>query len=190
MMHSALLKKLVLASLGMFAFAFALVPLYDVFCDITGLNGKPDLTVAAASESVDTSRQIAVSFTTHAQQGAPFSVQAQQFQVEVKPGEIMRVDFVAQNLSQESRVMQAIPSVSPGLASKYLHKMECFCFNQQPMQAGQKQTFPLLFYVDTELPTEIQELTLSYTLFDITDKAQWQVQTQPTLEAAQEKSDE
>lgn len=171
-MHGALLKKLIVTSVGMFAFAFALVPLYDVFCDITGLNGKPSMEVAQASQHIDELRNVDVSFTTHSQQGAPFSVTAEQFKVTVKPGEITRVNFSAKNLSQETRVMQAIPSVMPGLASKYLHKMACFCFNQQPMLAGQEQSFELLFYVDTALPNEIEELTLSYTLFDITEQSQ------------------
>ncbi|WP_462173664.1 cytochrome c oxidase assembly protein [Pseudoalteromonas xiamenensis] len=171
-MHGALLKKLVLTSLGMFAFAFALVPLYDVFCQMTGLNGKPSLAVAQASQQIDIERFVDVSFTTHAQQGAPFSVQAEHFKVTIQPGEITKVAFSATNLSQEARVMQAIPSVSPGIASKYLHKMACFCFNQQPMEAGQHQTFELMFYLDTALPYEIEELTLSYTLFDITEQSQ------------------
>ncbi|CCQ12719.1 Cytochrome oxidase biogenesis protein Cox11-CtaG,copper delivery to Cox1 [Pseudoalteromonas luteoviolacea B = ATCC 29581] len=180
-MHSALLKKLIIACLAMFAFAFALVPLYDVFCQVTGLNGKPSLEVAKASSRVDENRLVDVSFTTHAQQGAPFDVSAEQFKVTVKPGEVTKVAFSAANLSQQARVMQAIPSVSPGIASKYLHKMACFCFNQQPMKAGEKQDFELMFYVDTALPSEIEELTLSYTLFDITEQSQ-----QVALEASQD----
>ncbi|MBQ4813768.1 cytochrome c oxidase assembly protein [Pseudoalteromonas luteoviolacea] len=168
-MHTPLIKKLVLAVLGMFAFAFALVPLYDVFCDITGLNGKVDLVVAEQSESVDASRVVDVSFTTHAKSSAPFSVEAQQYSVTVQPGKLSEVEFVARNLSDSARIMQAIPSVSPGQAAKYLHKLACFCFDQQSLQANQTMKFTLRFYVDTELPADVQELTLSYTLYDITD---------------------
>ncbi|ESP91870.1 MULTISPECIES: cytochrome c oxidase assembly protein [Pseudoalteromonas] len=168
-MHTALLRKLILAVLGMFAFAFALVPLYDVFCDITGLNGKVDLVVAQQSETVDDSRQVEVSFTTHAKSSAPFSVKAQQYSVSVQPGKLSEVQFVAYNLSDRARVMQAIPSVSPGQAAKYLHKLACFCFDQQPLAANQSMEFTLRFYVDTELPADVQELTLSYTLYDVTD---------------------
>ncbi|KZN51608.1 cytochrome c oxidase assembly protein [Pseudoalteromonas luteoviolacea] len=168
-MHKALIQKLVLTVLGMFAFAFALVPLYDVFCDITGLNGKVDLVVAEQSTSVDDSRQVEVSFTTHAKSSAPFQVKAQQYSVSVQPGKLSEVRFVAHNLSDTARVMQAIPSVSPGQAAKYLHKLACFCFDQQPLDANQSMEFVLRFYVDTELPKDVQELTLSYTLYDITE---------------------
>ncbi|QPB81750.1 cytochrome c oxidase assembly protein [Pseudoalteromonas rubra] len=170
-MHTPLLKKLVLLVFGMFAFAFALVPLYDVFCDITGLNGKVDLTAAEASEKQDLARQVDVSFTTHTQGQAPFKVKAATYQVTVTPGTLTEVSFTAENLSGDARVMQAIPSVSPGMAAKYLHKLACFCFDQQSMQARQKMSFTLRFYVDTELPIDIAELTLAYTLYDITDRA-------------------
>ena len=151
----------------MFAFAFAMVPLYDVFCDVTGLNGKPSLEKASASESINTQRQVDVSFTTHAQSGAPFKVQSEQYSVAVQPGAMREVKFSAKNTSNEDKVMQAIPSVSPGKAAKYLHKIACFCFDQQPMKAGEEMEFTLLFYVDTELPDDVEELTLSYTVFDI-----------------------
>ena len=167
MNHAPLLKKLLLACLGMFAFAFALVPLYDVFCDVTGLNGKPSLEQAKESETVSIDRQVDVSFTTHAQSGAPFDVQSAQYSVVVQPGAMREVKFTAKNTSNNDKVMQAIPSVSPGKAAKYLHKIACFCFDQQPLKAGEEVEFTLLFYVDTELPDDVEELTLSYTVFDI-----------------------
>lgn len=170
MNHAPLLKRLVLICLGMFAFAFALVPLYDVFCDITGLNGKPSLEQAKQSTQVVESRQVDVSFTTHAQSGAPFEVQSEEYSVVVKPGAMREVLFKAKNLSNEDKVMQAVPSVSPGKAAKYLHKMACFCFDQQPLKAGEEVEFKLLFYVDTALPDEVEELTLSYTVFDISSQ--------------------
>ncbi|WP_105199981.1 cytochrome c oxidase assembly protein [Pseudoalteromonas sp. T1lg10] len=170
MNHMPLLRKLLLGTLAMFAFAFALVPLYDVFCDVTGLNGKPSMEQAQQSERVDNSREVTVSFTTHAQSGAPFKVSAKQQSVVVKPGEMNLVTFAAVNTSDQARVMQAIPSVSPGLAAKYLHKLACFCFDQQTLQANEQQEYQLRFYVDPALPPEYEELTLSYTLFDISAK--------------------
>ncbi len=169
MEHAKLLKRLILATLLMFAFAFALVPLYDVFCQITGLNGKPSLEAAQVSEKVDEGRTVSISFITHAQAGAPFKVKAEKYAMEVIPGEMYTVNFSAKNLAGKNRVMQAVPSVSPGIAAKYLHKVACFCFNQQPMQANQEAELPLLFYIDPELPDEIEELTLSYAVFDISD---------------------
>lgn len=171
-MHAALVKKLVLTVIGMFAFAFALVPLYDVFCEVTGLNGKPDMDAAEASYLVDESRSVDVSFITQTKQGVPFSVRAKEFSVAVKPGEMSELVFVAKNLSSEQRVMQAIPSVSPGQAAKYLHKVACFCFDRQPFEPNQEVEFKLVFYVDTSLPENVQELTLSYAIFDISEVAQ------------------
>ncbi|PKH03736.1 cytochrome c oxidase assembly protein [Psychromonas sp. MB-3u-54] len=165
--NTKLFKKLVIASVAMFAFAFALVPLYNVFCDITGLNGKPSLARAEVSTAVDLNRQVGVGFLTHVQNGAPFEVTVDQARVTVKPGEMNQVTFSAHNLSNESRTMQAVPSISPGLAAQYMHKVECFCFTQQILQPGEKVSLILLFYIDTEITPNIEELTLSYTVFDI-----------------------
>ena len=170
MTHAPLLKRLVLICIGMFAFAFALVPLYDVFCDITGLNGKPSLEQAQQSKTITDNREVDVSFTTHAQSGAPFEVKSHEYSVVVKPGAMREVLFKAKNLSNQDKVMQAVPSVSPGKAAKYLHKMVCFCFDQQPLKAGEEVEFKLLFYVDAELPSDVEELTLSYTVFDISSQ--------------------
>lgn len=169
MTHTALVKKLLLVVMLMFAFAFALVPLYDVFCQITGLNGKPSLEAAELSTVEAQDRKVRISFITHVNQGVPFSVKAQEYTMDVQLGEMYKTEFTAKNLVDSYKVMQAVPSVAPGIAAKYLHKVACFCFNQQPMQALQSAQLPLLFYLDTELPPEIEELTLSYTVFDITD---------------------
>lgn len=170
MSHTPLLKRLILVCIGMFAFAFALVPLYDVFCEVTGLNGKPSMEQATLSTQINEMRNIDVSFTTHAQGGAPFLVKSDEYSVLVKPGAMREVVFKAKNTSNEDRVMQAVPSVSPGRAAKYLHKIACFCFDQQPFKAGEEIEFKLLFYVDTALPADVEELTLSYTAFDITSQ--------------------
>jgi len=170
MTHAPLLKRLIIISIGMFAFAFALVPLYDVFCDLTGLNGKPSLEQAQQSSVIEQTRDVSVSFTTHAQSGAPFEVKSKEYSVVVKPGEMREVVFSAKNSSELDKVMQAVPSVSPGKAAKYLHKMACFCFDQQPLKAGEELEFKLLFYVDTTLPSDVEELTLSYTVFDISEQ--------------------
>jgi len=168
--HRPLLKRLLIISSLMFGFAFALVPLYDVFCQVTGLNGKPSMQQAKTSESINIMQQVDVDFITHAQAGAPFKVIAKNQRMTVNTGEMNKVTFKASNLSDKDLVMQAVPSVSPGLSAQYLHKVECFCFQQQPIKAGESVDMTLLFYVDEELPTEIEEMTLSYALFDISDK--------------------
>ncbi|MEH6452428.1 MAG: cytochrome c oxidase assembly protein [Psychromonas sp.] len=165
--HNKLFKRLIFASVGMFFFAFALVPLYDVFCDVTGLNGKPSLEQAKISEDVVNDRLVDVGFITHVQNKAPFKVRVDQDIVTVKPGEMNQVVFSATNLTDETRIMQAVPSISPGLAAQYMHKVECFCFAQQTFLPGETMDLTLLFYIDTAIDNEIEELTLSYTVFDI-----------------------
>ena len=88
----------------------------------------------------------------------------------VHPGAVNRTSFSADNQSQKDMVVQAIPSVSPGLAAQYLKKLECFCFTQQALAAHAHRDMPLQFVIDPKLPAEIHTLSLSYTLFDLTDK--------------------
>ena len=169
--NSKVIKNLMLIVFGMFGVGFALVPLYDVFCDITGLNGKTNDTAAAyADGGIDTSRTITVQFITRTAKGIPWQFNPVINEVKVHPGEMKFVKFYAKNESDRDIVGQAVPSVSPGLAAAYFQKIECFCFTQQPLQANEEIEMGLQFYVDLELPEEITTLTLSYTLYDITGK--------------------
>lgn len=165
--HNKLFKRLIFASVGMFFFAFALVPLYDVFCDVTGLNGKPSLEQAKVSEMIAVDRLVDVGFITHVQNKAPFKVSVDQSLITVVPGEMNQVVFSATNMTNETRLMQAVPSISPGLAAQYMHKVECFCFAQQTFAPGETMDLTLLFYIDTAIDNNIEELTLSYTVFDV-----------------------
>jgi cytochrome c oxidase assembly protein subunit 11 len=170
--NSKVIKKLVLVVFAMFGFGFALVPLYDVFCDITGLNGKTnDVAVVYADDGIDTSRTVKVQFITRMAKGIPWKFEPVINEISVHPGEMKFVNFYAKNESQHDIIGQAVPSVSPGLAAGYFQKIECFCFTQQPLKAGEEVEMGLQFYVDLELPAEISTLTLSYTLYDISDKA-------------------
>jgi cytochrome c oxidase assembly protein subunit 11 len=165
-------KKLLLVVVAMFGFGFALVPLYDVFCDITGLNGKTNSTaVAYTASSVDESRTVRVQFITRNAKGIPWKFEPVINEIDVHPGEMKVVSFYAKNNATHDIIGQAVPSVSPGLAANYFHKIECFCFTQQPLSAGTDVEMSLQFYVDLELPADIKTLTLSYTLYDITEKS-------------------
>jgi cytochrome c oxidase assembly protein subunit 11 len=165
-------KKLLLVVIAMFGFGFALVPLYDVFCDITGLNGKTNSTaVAYTASSVDESRTVRVQFITRNAKGIPWKFEPVVNEIDVHPGEMKLVSFYAKNNASYDIIGQAVPSVSPGLAANYFHKIECFCFTQQPLVAGTEVEMSLQFYVDLELPADIKTLTLSYTLYDITEKS-------------------
>ncbi len=165
-------KKLLLVVVAMFGFGFALVPLYDVFCDITGLNGKTNDTAATYEDGgIDKSRTVKVQFITRNAKGIPWKFEPVINEINVHPGEMKLVSFYAKNKAEHAITGQAVPSVSPGLAANYFHKIECFCFTQQPLAAGKDVEMSLQFYVDVELPTDINTLTLSYTLYDITEKS-------------------
>ncbi len=165
--------KLVCVVIGMFGFGFALVPLYEVFCEVTGINGKTS-DVAATYEGVivDKERWVTVEFITRTNSGMPWKFESQTQRIRVNPGEMHQVDFFAHNTANRDIVGQAVPSVSPGTAAIYINKTECFCFNQQPLKAGEQVVMPMRFYVDPELPENISFFTLQYTLYDVTEQAQ------------------
>nr|WP_049787020.1 cytochrome c oxidase assembly protein [Glaciecola nitratireducens] len=157
----------------MLGFSFALVPLYDVFCDLTGINGKTS-NEAAVYESViiDESRTIKVEFITRTHSGMPWEFRAQTAEVAVHPGEMSEVAFYVRNPTDRDIIAQAIPSVSPGTAALFVNKTECFCFKHQPLKAGEEALMPMKFYVDPQLPKDITVFTLQYTLYDISAKVQ------------------
>jgi cytochrome c oxidase assembly protein subunit 11 len=166
-------SRLLLIVFGMFGFGFALVPLYDVFCDLTGLNGKTnDTAVNYVENGVDTSRTITVQFISRNAKGIPWQFEPMEKEIKVHPGEVKFVKFYAKNESTRDIIGQAVPSVSPGLAAAYFQKIECFCFTQQPLKANEEIEMGLQFYVDVELPEDLSTLTLSYTLYDITGKVE------------------
>lgn len=170
--HGKTVGKILVVVVCMFGFGFALVPLYDVFCDITGINGKTN-TEAAVYEAVeiDTSRTITVDFITRTNSGMPWEFTAQTRKIKVHPGEMGEVSFYVRNPTKRDIIAQAVPSVSPGTASLYLNKTECFCFQHQPLKAGEEAVMPMVFYIDPQLPEEITYFTLNYTLYDITESA-------------------
>ncbi|GGF63098.1 cytochrome c oxidase assembly protein [Alteromonas lipolytica] len=167
--NTALVTKLLLIVVGMFGFGFALVPLYDVFCDITGINGKTRDTAAVYYDGqIDESRTVTVEFITRTHTGMPWEFRAQTHKVKVHPGEMNMVEFYVRNPVGKAMVAQAIPSVTPGQAALFLNKTECFCFNSQPLAAGAETLMPMRFYVDPQLPEDIHFFTVQYTLFDVT----------------------
>jgi cytochrome c oxidase assembly protein subunit 11 len=152
---------------GMFAFGFALVPLYDVFCEITGINGKTSGRYEATElTTADMTRTVTVQFLAQNGPEMPWVFLPVVRIVEAHPGEAIKVNFYAENPTDRDMVAQAIPSLSPSEGTLYFHKTECFCFNQQPLAAGESTEMPLVFIVDRDLPSHITKLTLSYTLYD------------------------
>ena len=163
--------KLGLLAFAMFGFGFLLVPIYDVFCKVTGLNGKTDINAYQynpKTAEVDKSRKIEVQFLTTKNDGMDWYFEPSVYSVKIHPGEIGALNFVAENLTTKRVIGQAIPSVTPSEATNYLHKVECFCFASQVLGPHEKMVMPLRIIVDPNLPKHIKKLTLSYTLFDVT----------------------
>lgn len=152
---------------GMFAFGFALVPLYDVFCDITGINGKTNERAVSVIEAPDRSREIVVEFVTTVNQNGAWEFESQAAEMTVHPGQLYEATFFARNLADRDVVGQAVPSVAPGAAAKYFRKTECFCFTPQPFSADEGRDMPVVFVVDPELPSHVDRITLSYTFFAV-----------------------
>lgn len=163
--HKLLMRKLVLICIAMFGFGFALVPLYDVFCRYTGINGKTENTAAAASRRIDESREISVEFIANTDAGIPWQFAPEITRISVHPGQVKVVNFLAENLSAEATIGRAVPSVSPGEAARYFKKIECFCFVEQPLDAHQGKAMPVQFYIDPDLPKHFTTITLSYRLY-------------------------
>lgn len=164
---------LVAVAVGMFGFAFALVPLYEVFCEITGLNGKTARQAVLVEEiqgsGVAVDREITIEFLAKVARGMPWEFRPSQDNLVVRPGEMNHTTFYVRNRSHRTVSGQAVPSVSPGQAALHLKKIECFCFEQQELAAGEELEMGVSFFVDGDLPDKINELTLSYTMFNISD---------------------
>jgi cytochrome c oxidase assembly protein subunit 11 len=165
--------KLVTVAVAMFAFVFVvMVPLYDVLCDALGINGKTSgEAYTAVPAAVDESRLVTMQFIATNNEGMPWEFGPQQTAMKVHPGAVNETVYLARNPLPQAMVGQAIPSVSPARAAEYLHKTECFCFNRQPLDGDSSAELPLQFIVDQDLPRDIKTITLSYTIFDVTELA-------------------
>ena len=159
--------KLLIATCVMFGFGYALVPLYNVFCEITGLNGKTGRIELeeALSQTVDEDREVTVEFLATVHSELPWEFRPMVRRIKVHPGEVIEVNYFARNKTAEMVAGQAVPSMAPGLAAKYFSKTECFCFTRQALGPGEGKEMPLRFIVDPELPANVRTVSLSYTFF-------------------------
>ena len=170
--HVRLIIMLAVIVVGMFAFGFALVPIYNSLCKTLGINGKINLEAVAYDASkanVALDRTVIVQFVATNNGGVPWAFYPRVHQVHVHPGEIVKLAFYAENKTNHRMTVQAIPSVTPGIAAKYLKKTECFCFTQQTLNGHEAMDMPLLFHLDTDLPANVTTVTLAYTLFNVTN---------------------
>ena len=164
-------RQLLIVAVLMFGFGFAMVPLYNIICDVTGLNGKTGTQyLSDGVEFVDEDRLVTIQFLTNSNGIIPWEFRPEVRSMKVHPGKLSEASFYVRNLTNRTMMAQAVPSVSPNRVAQYLHKTECFCFEQQTLAEGEDLDMPLRFIVDHNLPKDVTTLTLSYTLYDITDQ--------------------
>jgi cytochrome c oxidase assembly protein subunit 11 len=170
-----MLGKLAVVVAGMFAFGYALIPLYKHVCELTGINilalGEkqvPGASSAAPNSQVDRTRTITVEFDANAR--GPWTFKPAQASVQVHPGELATVMYEFQNVQDHRMAAQAIPSYAPRQAAAHFNKLECFCFNQYTLEPGEKKQWPVAFVIDPKLPKDVKTITLSYTFFEVGGK--------------------
>ncbi len=158
---------LTLLAVGMFGFGYLLVPLYDKFCEITGIGGRTGEGVAAESliTEIDKSRKVTVHFDATVNSALPWRFEPTERMMDVHPGKLYETEYVAYNLSDKPVIAQAVPSVSPGRASLFFNKTECFCFTEQLLGPGESRDMPVRFIVDPNLPQGTSLVTLSYIIY-------------------------
>jgi cytochrome c oxidase assembly protein subunit 11 len=171
-------KKLLVVTAGMFAFGYALVPMYKAICELTGINilalgereipGSGNARAKPKNTQVDTTRTITVEFDANAR--GPWKFKPAQNSLQVHPGEMMTVMYEFENVQDRVMSAQAIPSYAPRQAAAHFNKMECFCFNQYTLAPGEKKQWPVVFVIDPKLAKDVTTITLSYTFFEVGSK--------------------
>lgn len=163
-----LIALLATVAVLMFGFGYAMVPLYEKFCEITGIGGRtggPVVEADVTALGVDESRWVTVNFDVNVNSGLPWDVRPAETFMQVRPGKLYETTYVMHNRAGRLNVGQAVPSVAPGQASLYFNKTECFCFEEQPLSGGETREMPVRFVVDPRLPRNIDMVTLSYIMY-------------------------
>ena len=161
-----LLGKLTVAALVMFGFGFLLVPFYEKICEVTQTNAvvKPD---EVSNSQIRKDRTIRITFDANVREQLPVLLKAPQQAMQIHPGQLYHLEYEMENLSQQRLKLQAIPGYAPLVAASHFKKLECFCFKQQTLEPGEKRKLPVVFVVDSTVPDDVLDLTLSYTLFRV-----------------------
>jgi len=175
--------KLSVLVLLMFGFGFAMVPIYRAICEVTGVNlltkADPSAQRWANNTQIDTSRRITVEFD--ANQEGSFRFMPEKRSVEVHPGELVTIHYRLVNTEGRAMAGQAIPSYAPTVSAQYFHKLECFCFKQQELQANEERSFPVVFVVDPKFPETVTTITQSYAFSGVGTGMQPQAAPAPGL---------
>lgn len=163
---------LIVIPVAMFGFGYLMVPIYNIFCDITGLNGKTGSISQAELDMMETERdrRVRVEFISAINRNAEWDFSPDVKSMQVMPGKSYTTTYTATNRLDQNMAGQAVPSLAPAQAASYFNKTECFCFVQQVFEPKESRQMPLVFVVDPELPSDINTLTLSYTFFDVNSR--------------------
>jgi len=169
--NRSLVWQLWLFAAGAFAFGFALIPLYDVLCDVTGYGSKKTLVNAAAAPTkTDLNRLVTIEFISALPTVGEWEFHPVKNDLQVHPGQLYEATFIAKNLSARPVTAQAVPSIAPQQATRYFHKTDCFCFTPQHFEGAQTRELKVRFFVDPQLPSDIDRVTLAYSMFDVPEK--------------------
>ena len=163
------LSKLVVATLGMFGFGFALVPFYYKICEVTGINSGAEQSLVKNTQ-IDESRLVTLEFDANTNEALPWRFKPLQRSLKVHPGQLVQVEYEVSNISDHAIVGQAVPSYGPARAAGFFKKIECFCFTPQTLAAGESRRMPVMFVLDPGMDRDVHTVTLSYTFFDLDAK--------------------
>jgi cytochrome c oxidase assembly protein subunit 11 len=161
-----LFARLALIALGMFGFGYALVPFYYQICAAWGSNSFGEVREAPRNTQVDETRTITVEFDANAR-GLPWRFRPVVNHIEVHPGQVATVEYEVLNERGAPVTAQAVPSYGPERAGEYFKKIECFCFTQQTLAAGERRRMPVTFVIDPRLPKDVTNIALSYTFYEV-----------------------
>ena len=165
--NRSILVKLLIVTVGMFGFGYALVPLYRLICDVTGIYDVEKASAPPVNTQVDRSRLVTLEFDANLRSDLPWQFRPLQTSVKVHPGQLVEVMYEVRNRSNQAVAGQAIPSYGPQVAAKYFRKLDCFCFTTQSFAAGEVRQMPVVFVIEQGLPRDVNTVTLSYTFFKV-----------------------
>jgi cytochrome c oxidase assembly protein subunit 11 len=169
--HRTLTYKLLLIALGSFGFGFAMVPLYNVLCSVTGVGDQTTLLrKVKAIEKPDPSRTITIEFLASTASANEFDFRPVVRTIDIHPGKLYSAEFFAHNLTGRDTTAQAVPDIAPSKLAPYFHKTECFCFSPQHFNVNEQRNMPVRFIVDPAIPSYVDRITLNYTFYDASSR--------------------
>jgi cytochrome c oxidase assembly protein subunit 11 len=165
--NRVMLVKLLVVTIGMFGFGYALVPLYKKICEVTGINEVEKANSPLSNSQIDAGRLVMLEFDANVRSDLPWKFRPMQASMTVHPGQLVQVTYEVRNASDRAITGQAIPSYGPQIAGQYFRKLDCFCFAKQTFRPGETCQMPVVFVIEPGLPKDVTTVTLSYTFFNV-----------------------